>query len=87
MNKELVEPDNGPHVTRAAFREYLTYLQANTRVQVKPPSSTIPILEDDSDREDPYDEITRKGVDPQQAPVENYMVSNHFDKCLTKCEN
>jgi hypothetical protein len=36
---------------------------------------SIPIDEGESNDEDPYDIITRTGVQPERAPLENYMVS------------
>lgn len=45
---------------------------------MRPPMSNIPIDEGDSDDDDPYDEITRVGVQPERAPLENYMVCAPF---------
>jgi hypothetical protein len=36
--------------------------------------SSIPIDEQGSDADNPYDEMTRTSVQPQRAPLENYMV-------------
>lgn len=62
MNKELVEPTIGARSVVSEYREYLMYLHRSTRVHVRPPMSTIPIVEGGSDEEEPYDLITRRGV-------------------------
>jgi hypothetical protein len=41
---------------------------------VHPPLSSIPIDEEESNNEDPFDVMTRRSVQPQRAPLENYMV-------------
>jgi hypothetical protein len=45
------------------------------RIRVHPPLLSIPIDEGGSDDEDPYDEITRVGLQLERAPLEHYMVS------------
>lgn len=78
MHKETVDPDDGARCTEREYKEYLIYLHRATRVHVRPPLSIIPADQEDTDddEEDPYDIITRRGVQPERAPVENYVVSN-----------
>jgi hypothetical protein len=44
--------------------------------------SSIPIDEEGSDDDDPYDVMARTSVHPERAPLENYMVSISFELCL-----
>jgi hypothetical protein len=83
MNKETVDPNDGAASREREYHEYLIYLHKATRVHVKPPLSTIPTNEQDNDEEDLYDVITRRGVQPERAPVENYVVSNPLATSLT----
>jgi hypothetical protein len=57
------------------YREYLLWLHRTPRVHLKPPTLSNPIDEGESDDEDPYNIITRTSVQPERAPLENYMVS------------
>jgi hypothetical protein len=57
------------------YREYLLWLHRSSRVHVKPLALSIPIDKGESDDEEPYDIITRTGVQPERAPLENYMAS------------
>jgi hypothetical protein len=82
----MVKPSNGPHSVVSEYREYLIHLHRSTRVHVRPPSSKVPIVEGGSDEEDPYDVITRRGVQLERASVENYMVSNPFNTFLKHYE-
>jgi hypothetical protein len=56
------------------YRDYLAWLHSSTRISVHPPLSSIPIDEEESNNEDPFDVMTRRSVQPQRAPLENYMV-------------
>jgi hypothetical protein len=56
------------------YCEYLAWLHRSTRIIVHPPVSSIPI-DEGNDADDPYDVMTRMSVQPQRAPLENYMVS------------
>ena len=57
------------------YREYLEWLHRSTRISVHPPVPSIPIDEEGSDDDDPYDVMTRTSMQPERAPLENYMVS------------
>jgi hypothetical protein len=74
QGSERVEPTNGGHSVLNKYRAYLTWLHRSTRISVHPPLSSIPIDEEESDDEDPYDVMTRTSVQPQRVPLENYMV-------------
>jgi hypothetical protein len=80
-HRPRMEPTNGARCTAAEFREYLQYLHRSTRIRVHPTLTSAPIDEGDSDEDDPYDIVTRQGVFPERAPLQNYMVhisnSNH----------
>lgn len=78
-HRPRVVPTNGPRYVAREYREYLSWLHRNTRIQVHPPASSIPIAELESDDEDPYDVITRTGVQPERAPLENYVVSTTLE--------
>jgi hypothetical protein len=73
--RERVEPTNGAHCVTSDYCEYLVWLHRSTRITMHPPVSSNPIDEQGSDDEDPYDVMTRKSMQPQRAPLENYMVS------------
>ena len=62
--RERVEPTNGAHYVTSDYREYLAWLQRSTRITMHPPVSSIPIDEQESDNEDPYDVMTRTSVQP-----------------------
>jgi hypothetical protein len=72
--RERVEPTNGAHSVTNEYRAYLAWLHRSTKISVHPPLSSIPIDEQESDDEDPYDVMTRMSVQPQRAPLENYIV-------------
>jgi hypothetical protein len=72
--RDRVEPTNGAHCESSDYREYLAWLHRSTRINVHPPVSSIPIDEQGSDDKDPYDVMTRTSMQPQRAPLENYMV-------------
>jgi hypothetical protein len=84
MNKERLEPTNRARSLPNEYREYLLWLHRTNIVHVKPPALSIPIDEGESDDEDPYDIITRTGVQPVRAPLENYMVSTKLQLCHLK---
>jgi hypothetical protein len=79
MNAERVHPTNGARSLASEYREYLLWLHRSTRVHIKTPALAIPIYEGASDQEDPYDVRTRQGVQPERAPLQNYVVSTQFD--------
>jgi hypothetical protein len=62
--RERVEPTNGAHSVTNEYRAYLAWLHRSTRISVHPPLSSIPIDEQESDDEDPYDVMTRTSVQP-----------------------
>jgi hypothetical protein len=82
----MVEPSNGPCSVVTEYREYLIYLHRSTGVHVRPPSSKVSIVKRGSDEEDPYDVITKRGVQPERDPIDNYMVSNPFNTFLKHYE-
>jgi hypothetical protein len=84
MNKERVEPTNGAQSLPNEYCEYLLWLHRTSRVHVKRPALSIPIDKGESDDKDPYDIITRTGVQPERAPLENYMVSIKVQLCHLK---
>ena len=80
--RERVEPYNGAHCVTNDYCAYLAWLHRSTRITVHPSVSSIPIDEQGSDDDDPYDVITRTSVPPQRASLENYMVSVRIELCL-----
>jgi hypothetical protein len=46
------------------YRNYLVWLHSSSIISVHPPLSSIPIDEEESDDEDPYDVMTRRSVQP-----------------------
>ena len=80
--RERVYPTNGAWYVANEYHQYLEWLHRSTKISVHPPLSSIPIDEGESDDDDPYDEITRVSVQPERAPLENYMVSISFELCL-----
>ena len=79
---ERVFLTNGAWSMANEYHEYLAWLHMSTRIHVHPPVSSIPINKAENDEEDPYDLITRVGMQPQRAPLQNYMVSISFELCL-----
>ena len=77
-----MEPTNGAHCVSSAYREYLAWLHRSTRITLRPPVSIIPIDEEGSDDDDPYDVMTRTSIQPQRAPLQNYMVNFSIQLCL-----
>lgn len=73
--RERVYPTNGPRSVPSEYREYLAWLHRSTRIRVHPPATSIPIDEIESDDEDRYDVWTRQGLQPERAPLQNYMVN------------
>ena len=73
--RERLKPTNGARCVTSEYREYLAWLHRSTRISVHPPLSSIPIDEEGSNDDDPYDVMTRTSVQPERAPLENYMVS------------
>jgi hypothetical protein len=80
--RERVEPDSRARFLSNEYREYLAWLHRSTRISVHPPLSSIPIDEEGSDDDDPYNVMTRTSVQQERAPLENYMVSISFQLCL-----
>jgi hypothetical protein len=80
--RERLESTNGARCVTSEYREYLAWLHRSTRISVHQPVSSIPIDEEGSDDDDPYDVMTRTSVQPERAPLENYMVSISFELCL-----
>ena len=80
--RERVESDNGAHCVTSDYRAYLASLHRSTRISVHPPLSSIPIDEEGSNDDDPYDVMTRTSVQLERVPLENYMVSISFRLCL-----
>ena len=60
--RERVEPDSGPRSLSSEYHEYLAWLHRSTRISVHPPLSSIPIDEEGSDDDDPYDVIIRTSM-------------------------
>ena len=60
--RERVEPTNGAHCVTSDYREYLAWLHMSTRISVHPLLSSIPIDEEGSDDDDPYDVMTRTSM-------------------------
>jgi hypothetical protein len=77
-----VEPDSGAWSLSNEYYEYLAWLHRSTRISVHPPLSSIPIDEEGSDDDNPYNVMTRTSVQLERAPLENYMVSISFQLCL-----
>ena len=73
--RKRVEPYNGAHCVTNDYCAYLAWLHRSTRISVHPPLSSILIDEEGSNDDDPYDVMTRTSVQPERAPLENYMVS------------
>ena len=80
--RERVEPHNGAHCVTNDYRAYLAWLHRSIRISVHPSLSSIPIDEEGTDDDDPYDVMTRTSMQPERAPLENYMVSISFQLCL-----
>ena len=80
--RESVEPDNGAHCVTNDYCAYLAWLHRSTRISVHRSLSSIPIDEEGSDDNDPYDVMTWMSMQPKRAPHENYMVSISFELCL-----
>ena len=78
-----MDPELGPAHRHNNYKEYLRWFHSVTRVSIKSPRSTEPIedhpdTDDDDDIVDEYDDITRRGVQPERGPLQNYMVNNAF---------
>ena len=94
--RQWVEPTIGPYRRLGGTRDYLRWFYSVTRVSVKPPRHNNPIEdlldtddEDEGDIVDEYDDLTRAGVQPERAPIQNYMVSQstctlHLEICVHK---
>ena len=80
--RERVEPDNGAHCVTNDYCAYLAWLHRSIRISVHPSLSSIPIDEEGTDDDDPYDVMTRTSMQPERAPLENYMVSISFELYL-----
>ncbi|RLN13030.1 hypothetical protein C2845_PM09G18490 [Panicum miliaceum] len=76
--KQRMELTSGAVHRNNHYKEYLRWFHSVTRVSIKPPRSNVPIEEradtdDGDDIVDEYDDITHAGVQPERAPLENYM--------------
>jgi len=76
--RHRMNPDSGPAHRHNHYKDYLRWLHSVSRVSIKPPRSTEPIedredTDDDDDIVDEYNDITRSGVQPERAPLQNYM--------------
>ena len=67
-----MNPDSGPAHRHNHYKDYLCWLHSVSRVSIKPPRSTEPI--EDCEDIDDDDEIIHAGVQPERAPLQNYMV-------------
>jgi len=76
--RERVEPDNEARSLYSEYHEYLAWLHMSTRISVHPPLSSIPIDEEGRDDDGPYDVVTRMSMQPERAPLGNYMVTISF---------
>ena len=65
--RERVEPDSGAQSLSTEYREHLAWLHRSTRISVHPPLSSIPIDEEGSNDDDPYDVMTRTSVQLESA--------------------
>jgi len=73
--RERVQPTSGARSMTSEYHEYLAWLNRSPRIFVHPLVSSIPIDEEGSDDDDPYDVMTRTSVQLERAPLENFMVS------------
>ena len=80
--RERVQPTSRARFVTNEYCEYLAWLHMSTRISVHPPVLSIPIDEEGSDNDNPYDVMTRMSVQLERAPLENYMVSISFELCL-----
>ncbi|WVZ49888.1 hypothetical protein U9M48_001210 [Paspalum notatum var. saurae] len=71
--RQRVQVEAGEAHDEAYFVEYLRWLQAHTRVRLWPIADHRPISEVDSDEIDEYDTRTRRGVQPERAPIQDYV--------------
>ncbi|WVZ64417.1 hypothetical protein U9M48_013930, partial [Paspalum notatum var. saurae] len=71
--RQRVPVEAGEAHDEAYFVEYLRWLQAHTRVSLRPTADHRPISEVDSDEIDEYDTRTRRGVQLERAPLQDYM--------------
>ena len=89
-----MDPESGPSHRHNHYKEYLRWFHSVARVSVKPPLENVPIEDradtnNDDDIVDEYDDITREGVQPERAPLHNYMVRQAIffrsvsNSCLT----
>ena len=86
--RHRMNPDSGPAHRHNHCKDYLRWLHSVSRVSIKPPRSTEPIedredTDNDDDIVDEYDDITRSGVQPERAPLQNYMVCHALSSCKT----
>ncbi|WVZ77181.1 hypothetical protein U9M48_025076 [Paspalum notatum var. saurae] len=71
--RQRVPVEAGEAHDEAYIVEYLRWLQAHTRVRLRPTADHRPISEVDSDESDEYDTRTRRGVQPERAPIQDYV--------------
>jgi hypothetical protein len=78
--RQRMDPDFGPIRQIGNTREYLRWYYSVARVSIKParnndPTEDRPDTGDEDDIIDEYDDLTRAGVQPERAPLQNYIVS------------
>ena len=74
--RQRMDPESGPAHRHNHYKEYLRWFHSVARVSVKPPLENVPIEDradtnNDDDIVDEYDDITREGVQPERAPLQN----------------
>ncbi|WVZ83305.1 LOW QUALITY PROTEIN: hypothetical protein U9M48_030467 [Paspalum notatum var. saurae] len=76
--KVQVQVEDGEAYDEAYFVEYLHWLQAHTRVRLQPTADHRPICEVDSKESNEYNTRTRRGVQPERGPVQDYVRRNSW---------
>ena len=74
--RQRMDPESSPAHRHNHYKEYLRWFHSVARVSVKPPRENVPIEDradtnDDDDIINEYDDITREGVQPERAPLQN----------------
>ncbi|TVU34636.1 hypothetical protein EJB05_16477, partial [Eragrostis curvula] len=73
-------PTSGPAHRARAFKQYLEWLHANSRLHLRPGITEahiadLPDSDDEDDLLDEYDVSTRDGTQPERAPLHNYTAT------------
>ncbi|RLN42961.1 hypothetical protein C2845_PM01G46500 [Panicum miliaceum] len=76
--RQRMEPTSGAVHRNNHYKEYLRWFYLVAGVSIKPPRSNVPIeeradIDDEDDIVDEYNDITRARVQPERAPLENYV--------------